>query len=131
MSGPVKIERTRQTAVPAALYQRFQAMGAESIRRYEADLNDGTGYSVLLGREPLPNGEARWHMSVAHAERLPEWRHLAELAHELRPGIVFVMAVPPRSWWINLHEFCLHMWEIDDDPLVDAWRAERRGDAPT
>jgi hypothetical protein len=132
VSAPT-IKRIRETPVPHALYQHFVAMGAASIRRLEADLNDGTGYSVLLGREPLDEtlADMRWHLSIAHPSRLPEWRHLAEIAHEVRPGVVFVMALPPKSWWINIHDYCLHLWEVKDDPLVDSWRREGRGDAPT
>jgi hypothetical protein len=128
---PAKIKRTRETPLPEEMRAQFLRDGALSIQRFEVDLSDGTGYSVLLGREPLHDMQPRWHLSIAHTRRLPEWRHIAELAHELRPGVVFVLGIPPKSWWINVHEFCLHLWETADAPLIESWRLEGRGDKPS
>ena len=88
---------------------------------------------ALLGHEPVgPHGtDHRWHLSVRHERRVPTWDELAAACHELRPGVVFVLAVPPRSWWINVHEFVLHAWEVRDENLTEMWRAEGRGDEPT
>jgi hypothetical protein len=73
----------------------------------------------------------RWHISISAEGRVPAWSEVAEAGHDLRPGIVFVLGVPPKSWWINVHPNVLHLWEVRDDRLVDAWRSERRGDAPS
>lgn len=94
------------------------------------------GRTALVGREPVAEGDWRWHISVRYGDpgvdgRVPTWEELVETAHQLRPGIVFVVAVPPRSWWVNVHPDVLHMWETTDEHLVAMWRSERKGDRPT
>jgi hypothetical protein len=88
-----------------------------------------------MGREPVGD-DMRWHLSVRYGDpgvngRVPGWDELVQAAHELRPGVVFVVGIPPRSWWINVHPHVLHLYESRDEPLVAAWRDEARGDAPT
>jgi hypothetical protein len=88
---------------------------------------------VMLGREPVAEDgtDPRWHLSISSDVRLPTWDELVSAAHELRPGVVFVIGVPPRSWWLNVHPNCLHLWEMHDANLAAQWRSERRGDAPS
>jgi hypothetical protein len=86
-------------------------------------------YEDIAPRPGIPDW--RWHLSVSGMERIPTWEELAFIVHETRPGIVFTLALPPRSWWINVAEYCLHAWEIHDTNLTDLWRSERRGDTPS
>jgi hypothetical protein len=91
-----------------------------------------TPLACLMGREPLtPEDEGRWHLSVSHIERIPTWDELVETAHVLRPGVPFVVGLPPRSWWMNYDQRVLHLWETRDDLLVEHWRRGARGDTPT
>lgn len=87
--------------------------------------------SAMQSRDEIADGDLRWHISIQHRDRIPNWEELVEAAHELRPGIVFVIAVPPRSWWINVHPNVMHLHEIRDEPLIEQWRLEGRGDRPT
>lgn len=73
----------------------------------------------------------RWHISVNGRQRVPTWDELVSIAHRIREGVVFVVGVPPRSWWINVSENCLHLWELKDDRLTDLWRSERLAMQPT
>jgi hypothetical protein len=86
---------------------------------------------AFVGREPVAEGDHRWHISVARGDRLPTWDEIVISAHDLRPGVPFAVPVPPRSWWVNVHRFVLHMWEVKDPHLVNMWRQESRGDRPT
>lgn len=52
-------------------------------------------------------------------------------AHDLRPGVPFCMGVPPRLWWMNVHPNVLHLWETRDDGLIEEWRANAQGHAPS
>lgn len=97
----------------------------------EGDGAKGGPYSVLMGRERIADSDPRWHISVAHPAHLPAWADLVAIAHRLRPGVVFVVGVPPRSWWINVHENCLHLWEMRDPNLEAQWRSESQGHRPT
>jgi hypothetical protein len=90
---------------------------------------------ALVGREPVGRDyddlDPRWHISISRADRLPQWHELVDAAHQLRPGVVFVVGIPPRSWWMNVHPYCLHLWETRDPHLVAEWRSNARGDTPT
>ena len=100
--------------LPVALRQREQGLGA------------------LIGREPCPGElELRWHISVQAEGRVPDWAELVQTAHDLRPGVPFCVGVPPRSWWMNVHPNVLHLYELRDAPLLEAFRANARGDRPT
>lgn len=90
--------------------------------------------AALVGREHiggLPSGPLRWHVSVQHRDRVPTWEEMVKAAHELRPGVVFAIGVPPRSWWLNHHSHVLHLWETDDEGLVSEYRANAQGHLPT
>lgn len=98
--------------------------------------NSKLGLSAMVGREPVgPHVEAledlRWHISMRARDRIPTWEELVEAAHQLRPGVVFCVPLPPRTWWINVHEHVLHIWEVRDTNLVNQWKSERTGDRPT
>jgi hypothetical protein len=91
---------------------------------------------ALVGREPVGDpDDLRWHISLAHEERVPTWDEFASAMHELRPGVPFVIGVPPRSWWMNYDDRVLHGWETKDEHLIEQWRIthEARGhaDRPT
>jgi hypothetical protein len=89
---------------------------------------------AVLTRDPLPgvNGlDPRWHLSVSAQRSVPKWNELAAACHELRPGVPFVIGVPPRSQWINVNDHVLHCLQTNDATLLDQWRWEGRGDRPT
>jgi hypothetical protein len=96
----------------------------------------GRSFSVLLTRDDLapPRGlpDWRWHLSIAGRDmKVPVWETVAAIAHEVRPGVAFVLGVPPKSWWINVHPGTLHLHEIRDENLLANWRAQRLGHTPT
>lgn len=99
---------------------------------------DRFGVDVLhavLTRDPLYDThgmlDPRWHLSVSAQRSVPKWNDLAAACHELRPGVPFVIGVPPRNQWINVNDRVLHCLEIRDQTLLDQWRFEGRGDRPT
>lgn len=87
--------------------------------------------AALVSRDEITPGDERWHISVQHRDRVPAWNELAAAGHELRPGVVFAIGVPPRSWWINVHEHVLHLWELRDAAFVEQWKLERQGHTPS
>lgn len=103
--------------------------GCEPPRAYRKG-----GLTALVGREPFDHEghDIRWHISVrygdpGHDGRVPTWEELVQTAHELRPGVCFVVGVPPRSWWMNVHPNVLHMHETSDHLLVEQYRANAVG----
>jgi hypothetical protein len=112
----------------------------ESLEAWRAQFGDAApaprayehrGLTALVGREPVVEGDLRWHISLRGPGRVPTWEELAASAHELRPGVVFVIGIPPRSWWVNVHPHVLHLWETSDEHLVNEFRRNRRGDKPS
>jgi hypothetical protein len=99
---------------------------------YDARL-DTRRYSVLRSRDNIGVNipDWRWHISVAGQDDVPRWRDLVAIAHELRPGVAFVVGVPPRSHWMSVHPHCLHLWETHDENLTAQWMAERQGSTPS
>jgi hypothetical protein len=79
---------------------------------------------ALVSRDEIAPGDLRWHLSLSRADRIPTWSELSKAADHLRPGIVFVVPMPPKSMWVNLHENTLHLVEIRDEPLIEQWRFE-------
>jgi hypothetical protein len=95
-----------------------------------------SGLTAFVGREPLADDDWRWHISVRHGDpgtdgRIPTWEEVVQTAHELRPGVVFVIGVPPRSWWMNVHPHVLHLHETRDEPLIQQYRDNAMGAVPT
>ena len=89
------------------------------------------GLTALVGREPVVDGDERWHISLSGPGRVPRWEELADAAHELRPGVPMAVGIPPRSWWLNVHPHTLHLWELRDAHLIAEWHRNARGDQPT
>jgi hypothetical protein len=116
------------------LWRRHNGEEVEPPRAYQ----NPNGLTAFVGREPLgTNGsDWRWHISArygnpGHNGRVPSWEELVSAAHELRPGVVFVIGVPPRSWWMSVHPDVLHLYETHDQALIEQYRANALGDAPT
>lgn len=120
---------------PEALTATFAAMDLEPPELYQCRAG-GQTLNILIGYEFVRQGpdglrDMRWHISVTGNRTIPAWGDLTEIAHELRPGVPFVLGIPPRSQWINVHDRCLHLWQVDDPNLVAQWAFEGRGHTPT
>lgn len=113
--------------------KNLAAMGSTEIRSLRVHC-DTRRYFVIVSRDPIERAASipnlRWHISVAGEDDTPCWRDLVAIAHEVRPGVCFVVGVPPLSWWMSVHPHCLHLWEVDDSNLTAQWMAERMGVAP-
>lgn len=128
------VEQPRQTdRVAATWLEKGFAPGDPAVPRvfYALDNRGREQLHALVGREEWVPGDHRWHISVSGPARVPTWSEIAAACHELRPGVPFVMGVPPRSRWMNVHSDVLHCWETKDAALLDQWAANARGDAPT
>src|SRR4051812_49234175 len=86
------------------------------------------GLTALVAREEWVTSDFRWHISVRYGDpgvngRIPTWEEMVQTAHELRPGIVFVIGIPPRSWWMSVHPHVLHLMETKDEVLIEQFKA--------
>jgi len=84
-----------------------------------------SGCGILLGLEParaappgiwLPEGATDlWHLSISHPDRYPTWDEVADARYELVPDqVTMAMLLPPKADYLNLHQHCFHLWQIDD-----------------
>jgi hypothetical protein len=118
-----------------ALHERLAGVWPEGMPQPMAYRHDEGRLNAIVAREPVgvlaleavDRPDLRWHVSVAHDERVPDWGELVLAGHELRPGVVFCVGLPPKSWWMNVHPHVLHLWELRDGNLVEQWRMEQTG----
>jgi hypothetical protein len=84
-----------------------------------------SGCTILCAQEPAraapagiwlpPEAKLLWHVSVAHAHRYPTWDELADIRYELIPDdVTMAMLLPPIDDYVNAHDFCFHLWQIED-----------------
>jgi hypothetical protein len=131
MPNSTTLVKWAKAPMPEEAAQIWRDEGIAVPQRYVVGPHHAPVLNALIAREEIADDDLRWHISVSRQDRLPDWGELVTAAHELRPGIVFVIGVPPKSWWINIHPFCLHLFETRDPHLIEQWRAEGRGDRHT
>lgn len=95
-----------------------------------------SGLVALVTREDWGDGDLRWHISVRYGDpkidgRIPTWEEMVDAAHSLRPGVVFVIGVPPRSWWMSVHPHVLHLQEVRDPMLVEQFKVNAGSAVPS
>lgn len=66
--------------------------------------------------------QGRWHLSISHPWRLPTWDEINAARDAMIPADVWLcQPMPPKAFWINLHAYCLHLWEVHDRQLLEQW----------
>lgn len=122
------------TEVHDSRVAQLEKLGMKGARLFviEDVLGEDQQMQAILTRDLLQGEtEPRWHISVAGEHTVPMWDTLVSVGHQLRPGVCFVIGVPPESWWINIHPNVLHLYETRDLPLENQWRIERQGHRPS
>src|SRR5262245_60535363 len=75
--------------------------------------------SVIVGIE-----EGRWHLSIAHPSRYPTWDEIRDARYRFIPNEVTVaMILSPKEQYVNMHENCFHLHEIEDEKQIVIMRA--------
>jgi hypothetical protein len=60
-------------------------------------------------------GHDGWHLSISRPDRLPSWEELRDARYALVPeDVTMAMFLPPRSEYVNVHETCLHLYEVPE-----------------
>jgi hypothetical protein len=69
------------------------------------------GCTILVGVEM-----GLWHLSISHEERYPTWDEIKWSRYQFCPGnITMAMLLPPMEEYVNIHERCFHLWQVQDD----------------
>jgi hypothetical protein len=96
--------------------------------RYRADVTDGF-LMAMVSQDPVgAGGRPLWHISVSHRDvnsqpdRCPNWDELKHAAYRLVPADVPLVLVFPRrstplELYVNIAEYCLHLWESEDSNI--------------
>lgn len=59
-------------------------------------------------------GFLRWHMSISCRDRHPIWEEIRDARYALlRDNVTMAMLLPPKAQYVNLHEHCFHLHEIE------------------
>jgi hypothetical protein len=71
---------------------------------------------AIVGVEPIVG----WHVSISTPYRNPTWEEIRQARYDLVPDdVTMAMLLPPREEYINLHQFCFHLYQVPaDKPLV-------------
>jgi hypothetical protein len=71
------------------------------------------GCRVLISRQ-----QVGWHLSISRTNKLPSWEEVRDIRYALIPDeAVMAMILPPKSEYVNVHEFCFQLYEIPAEYL--------------
>ena len=58
----------------------------------------------------------RWHLSISTPNASPSYKEIKEARYKYVPdNVTMAQIFPSKSEFINLHPFCHHLWEIDNE----------------
>ena len=64
------------------------------------------------------NEGGRWHLSIAHPLRDPNWNEIKDARYRFVPNdIHMIMALPPKQYYVNTHPHSFHLWELQEMKL--------------
>lgn len=79
--------------------------GVENVKLYNMD----TGSMVIYCTE-----NNKEHVSISNKKRLPRWDEINYVRYKLmKPDIHVAQILPPKEEYVNVHENCFHLWELD------------------
>lgn len=52
------------------------------------------------------------HISISTPNRQPSWKEIKEVKYTLLPKIEMVIILPSEHEYVNLHEYCFHLYEL-------------------
>lgn len=72
------------------------------------------GYLQVIVSRDLIGGSRKWHLSISHPHRHPIWDEIKEARYQLLPdAITMGILLPPKGEYVNIHEHCFHLFEVD------------------
>ena len=83
----------------------------------QALLEPGTRAFVMGGCRILVSQQrVGWHLSISKPHKLPTWEEVRDARYALIPDeATMALLLPPQSEYVNVHEFCLQMYEIPSE----------------
>lgn len=94
------------------------------VRAWQREVEDGH-LTVFAGPEPHPDFDRPlWHLSISHRTstdpplpgRYPSWDEVTDARYRFVPGqVTMAMLLPPRAEYINVHDTCFQLWEVEGE----------------
>ena len=88
------------------------------IKRHHPAVPPGMEYytwgdvNVFVGVEE----DRQWHLSISTPYRNPTWEEIKAARYCLLPhDITMAMILPPTKEYINIHQFCFHLYQIPNE----------------
>lgn len=77
-------------------------------------LEPGSRAYVMGGAHIIASQQkAGWHLSISCENRLPTWEEVRDARYAIVPDeATMVLLLPPQSEYVNIHDFCLQLYEI-------------------
>ena len=67
-----------------------------------------------------------WHLSISKEKTQPSYKLLKAARYKFLPGDITVAQLfPPEKEFVNIHEFCHHLWELaghEDPTKTKEWK---------
>jgi len=61
----------------------------------------------------VSNDGGLWHLSISRKDRLPNYDEVKYARYAYLPDDITVAQLfPPKTDFVNMHQFCLHLWEL-------------------
>lgn len=75
-----------------------------------------TGLIITAGIENTPRWGPLLHVSMSYADHLPAWEDIKAVREAFFPlDIDTAMILPRESDYVNVHPYCLHVWQIPQE----------------
>ena len=72
----------------------------------------GMGYTLLISIDNTIHGRLL-HFSLSSPQELPPWDLITGIKRRLfPPDVAAVMHLPEEASYVNVHEYCLHVWQL-------------------
>ena len=80
-----------------------------------------TGLAVMISCCIEADGKNWVHLSVSKRKEMPSWAELVQVKELfLGKDSLAIQVFPPRSEWVNHHNYCLHLYQcLDQRPVPD------------
>lgn len=106
---PIRWARIRNTIADSSTTRTAPRPRGRVPCIWQARVYDGTLTALVSNHERVG-----WHISISHSgTRYPTWDELADAKERFVPDDVeMAMILPKREEYVNLHETCLHIWEV-------------------
>jgi hypothetical protein len=52
------------------------------------------------------------HISISTNNRQPSWKEIKEVKYQLLPDLEMAVILPPECEYVNIHEYCFHIYQL-------------------